>query len=144
MQSCDLGFSISQSVKRKLERLEVRWIKERCISMKFYQIDNQIVFSDKSLNVGTELIANITDGAHEKHVPQITIVGNAVTVKVGSVEHPSLPAHYIEFIVLLTETGFQMKWLKLGDVPIATFKITDKPVAAFEYCNLHGLWKAEV
>ena len=112
--------------------------------MKFYRIDDQILISDKTLTVGTELIANTVDAAQEKHVPVITISGDTVTVKVGSVEHPSLPAHYIEFIVLLTETGFQMKWLKLGDVPIATFKITDKPVAAFEYCNLHGLWKAEV
>ena len=146
MQSCDLGFSISQSVKRKLERLEVRWIKERCISMKFYQIDNQIVFSDKSLNVGTELIANITDGAHEKHVPQITIEGNTITVKVGSVEHPSLDDHYIEFILLVTSAGIHTKWLKPGMKPEAEFALVEgeKAIAAYEYCNLHGLWKAEV
>ena len=114
--------------------------------MKFYQIDNQIVFSDKSLNVGTELIANITDGAHEKHVPQITIVGNAVTVKVGSVEHPSLDVHYIEFILLVTSTGIHTKWLKPGMKPEAEFALVEgeKAIAAYEYCNLHGLWKAEV
>lgn len=112
--------------------------------MKFYKIDDQIIISDKSLTVGTELTANTVDASQEKHVPVIEINGDTVTVKVGSVEHPSLPAHYIEFIVLLTTTGMQMKWLKPGDVPTATFKITDKPVAAYEYCNLHGLWKAEV
>ncbi len=112
--------------------------------MKFYKVDDQIVISDKALSVGTELIANTVDAAFEKHVPVIEINGETVTVKVGSVEHPSLPAHYIEFIVLVTKGGMQMKWLKPGDVPTATFKITDKPVAAFEYCNLHGLWKAEV
>ena len=112
--------------------------------MKFYKIDDQIIISDKSLTVGTELIANTVDAAQEKHVPVITVDGETVKVAVGSVEHPSLPAHYIEFIVLVTETGMQMRWLKPGDKPEATFKITDKPVAAFEYCNLHGLWKAEV
>ncbi len=112
--------------------------------MKFYKIDDQIVISDKSLSVGTELIANTVDAAQEKHVPVITINGDEVRVAVGSVEHPSLPAHYIEWIVLLTETGMQMKWLKPGDKPEAVFKITDKPIAAFEYCNLHGLWKADV
>ena len=111
--------------------------------MKFYKIDDQIIISDKSLSVGTELIANTVDAAQEKHVPVIEVNGETVTVKVGSVEHPSLPAHYIEFIVLVTETGIQMRWLKPGDKPEATFKVTDKPVAAFEYCNLHGLWKAE-
>ena len=112
--------------------------------MKFYKIDDQVIISDKSLSVGTELIPNTTDAAGEKHVPQIIIDGEKVVVKVGSVEHPSLDAHYIEWIILVTETGFQMKWLKLGDKPEATFKAVDKPIAAFEYCNLHGLWKAEV
>lgn len=111
--------------------------------MKFYKIDDQIVISDKVLSVGTELIANTVDAAQEKHVPVIIINGDEVKVEVGSVEHPSLEAHYIEFIVLMTETGMQMKWLKPGDKPEAVFKITDKPVSAFEYCNLHGLWKAE-
>ena len=112
--------------------------------MKFYKINDQIIISDKSLSVGEELTANTVDAAQEKHVPVITITGDEVKVAVGSVEHPSLPAHYIEFILLVTETGMQMKWLKPGDKPEATFKVNEKPVAAFEYCNLHGLWKADV
>lgn len=114
--------------------------------MKLYRIDDQIVISDKSLSVGTELIANTVDAAQEKHVPVIEVSGDTVTVKVGSVEHPSLDAHYIEFIVLVTMGGMQMKWLKPGMKPEAIFKLSaeDKPVSAFEYCNLHGLWMAEV
>jgi len=113
--------------------------------MKFYKIDDQVVFSDKALSVGKELVANTTDGAHEKHVPVITVSGNEVKVEVGSVEHPSLEAHYIEWIVLVTETGCQMKWLKPGMKPEAVFKLVsgEKVVAAYEYCNLHGLWMAE-
>ena len=34
-----------------------------------------------------------TDAAGEKHVPVIEVNGETVTVQVGSVEHPSLPAH---------------------------------------------------
>ena len=112
--------------------------------MKFYKLEDQIVISDKTLTVGEELIANTVDAAQEKHVPVITINGDEVKVEVGSVEHPSLPAHYIEFIVLVTETGMQMKWLKPGMKPEAVFKVMDKPVAAYEYCNLHGLWMVEV
>ena len=112
--------------------------------MKFYKIDDQIIISDKELSVGTELVANTVDAAQEKHVPVMEVSGDEVKVRVGSVEHPSLDAHYIEFIVLVTEGGFQMKWLKPGMKPEATFKVTDQPVAAYEYCNLHGLWKAEV
>ena len=117
--------------------------KRRKKTMKFYKIDNQIVISDKELSVGEELAANTVDAAHEKHVPVIEVSGDTVNVKVGSVEHPNLDAHYIEWIVLQTERGIQMKWLKPGMKPEATFKVTDKPIAAFEYCNLHGLWKAE-
>ena len=111
--------------------------------MKFYRIDDQIIISDKTLSVEKELIPNTTDAAGEKHVPVLSISGDEVKVSVGSVEHPSLPAHYIEWIVLVTETGFQMKWLKPGMKPEAVFKVTDQPVAAFEYCNLHGLWMAK-
>ena len=113
--------------------------------MRFYKIDNQIVISDKQLSVGTEIVANTVDAVFEKHGPQISIQNDTVTVKVGSVEHPSIDAHYIEFVLLLTETGMQMKWLKPGMAPIAVFKLgpNDKPIAAYEYCNLHGLWKAE-
>jgi superoxide reductase len=89
-------------------------------------------------------VANTTDGAHEKHVPMIEQIEDTVTVKGGSVEHPSLEAHYIEFIVLVTEGGMQMKCLKHGMKPEAVFKVKDQPLAAYEYCNLHGLWMAEV
>ena len=110
--------------------------------MKFYKIDDQIVISDKSLSVGIELIANTTDAATEKHVPMITVNGDEVTVTVGSVEHPSLSAHYIEWIILVTEAGFQIHYLKPGQAPRAVFKTTERVVAAYEYCNLHGLWMA--
>ena len=110
--------------------------------MKIYKIDDQIVFSDKTLSVGEELVANTTDGAHEKHVPVVEVSGETAIVKVGSVEHPSLPAHYIEFILLETNTGIHTKWLEPGDKPEASFKLVDgeKAISAYEYCNLHGLW----
>ena len=112
--------------------------------MKFYKIDGQVVISDKSLTVGEELIPNTTDAAGEKHVPVITITNNTVTVTVGSVEHPSIPEHYIEWIMLETSKGMQMKWGKPGFVPTAVFTIAEDEtiLAAYEYCNLHGLWKA--
>ena len=112
--------------------------------MKFYRIDDQVIISDKALSVGEELVANTVDAAQEKHVPVIEVSGQTVTVKVGSVEHPSLPAHFITFILLETNTGIHTRWLKPGDTPAATFALVpgESVVAAYEYCNLHGLWKA--
>ena len=88
---------------------------------------------------------NTTDAAGEKHVPVIRREGQTVTVSVGSVEHPMLEAHYIMWILLETKEGRQRKQLNPGDKPVAVFALTpgDEVVAAYEYCNLHGLWKAE-
>ena len=91
-----------------------------------------------------ELIPGTSDGAAEKHVPVIKQDGNKVVVDIGSVEHPMVEAHYIEWIVLETEKGTQSKKLNPGEAPKAEFVLADddKVVAAYEYCNLHGFWKA--
>jgi len=112
--------------------------------VKFYKIDDQIVISDKSLSVGEEIVANTTDAAQEKHVPVVTQDNGVVKVQVGSVEHPMLPEHFIGWILIETEAGFQIHYLKPGMKPEAEFLVNEKLVAAYEYCNLHGLWKASV
>ena len=91
------------------------------------------------------IVPNTSDGAGEKHVPVVSVDGQTVTVTVGSVEHPMLEAHYIMWIMLETKQGRQRKALKPGDKPAASFALTegDSFVAAYEYCNLHGLWKSE-
>lgn len=91
-----------------------------------------------------ELKANTSDGAAEKHVPVISTNGNIVTVKVGSAPHPMTDAHYIEWICLETKQGRQRKSLSPSDEPVAKFALTegDSVVAAYAYCNLHGLWMA--
>ena len=92
-----------------------------------------------------ELIPNTVEASAEKHLPVVTVDGSHVTVNVGSIDHPMLPEHYIEWIYLQTENGGQRKKLNPGDAPEANFLLTgDKPVAAFAYCNLHGLWKAQI
>ena len=45
----------------------------------------------------TELVPGTTDGAAEKHVPVVEVQGSTVQVKVGSVEHPMLPEHFIQY-----------------------------------------------
>ena len=93
-----------------------------------------------------ELTANTTDAATEKHVPAVEVDGNKVCVKVGSVAHPMLDAHYIKFIYLETKLGGQIHYLNPGQEPEAEFIVAegDEPVAVYEFCNLHGLWKAEI
>lgn len=91
-----------------------------------------------------ELIANTTDGAHEKHVPKVNVEGNDVVVRVGEVDHPMIPEHYIQWIYVLTNLGGMKKYLNPNEGPVATFKLAEGETveAVYEYCNLHGLWKA--
>lgn len=92
-----------------------------------------------------ELIPGSVDAAVEKHLPVISAEGNIVTVKVGSVDHPMTPEHFIEWVALETKQGNQRKMLVPGSKPEAQFALTDgdEVVAAYSYCNLHGLWKTE-
>jgi superoxide reductase len=91
-----------------------------------------------------ELVPGTTDAAVEKHVPVVSIEGNKVEVVVGSVVHPMTPEHYIQWIVLETKSGFQVKELTPTCEPKASFVLAegDEIVAVYEYCNLHNLWKA--
>ena len=93
-----------------------------------------------------ELVAGTTDAALEKHVPVVEVAGNTVTVKVGEVAHPMLEEHLINFVCLETKKGVQRVNLVPGQEPVAVFALTDgdEAVAAYEYCNLHGLWKKEI
>ena len=91
-----------------------------------------------------ELIANTQDGAREKHLPVYRVENGIVHVGVGEVEHPMLDAHFIQWIALETNLGNQRKVLKPGQKPEAQFALLkgEEVVAVYEYCNLHGLYKA--
>ena len=89
--------------------------------------------------------AGTSDGAAEKQVPGIEKIEGGYKVTIGSVPHPMIEAHYIEFIELICEKcgQVQRKYLKPGDKPEAIFKTDAEKVMAREYCNLHGLWQKE-
>lgn len=124
------------------------------MEMKFYRCETcgQIIAIVKKTKVPVmccgkpmqEIIPGSTDAAAEKHVPVYEVKDNVVTVTVGSVAHPMLEAHYIEWIALQTKNGNQRKALNPGDEPKACFTICDgdEVEAVYAYCNLHSLWKA--
>ncbi len=91
------------------------------------------------------LTPKTTDTGAEKHLPVAKVDGTKVTVNVGSIDHPMLEEHRIEWIYLQTENGGMRKALKAGDAPSATFCVgDDKPVAVYAYCNIHGLWMTKL
>ena len=90
------------------------------------------------------LKANTSDGAVEKHVPVITKDENGKTVAtVGSVPHPMLPEHYIQWIALVEDNKTTRISLEPGEDPKAVFCGKAKG-EVYEYCNLHGLWKTNI
>ena len=92
----------------------------------------------------TKIEAGVVEASREKHIPVAVVEGDKVTVTVGSVAHPMVPEHSIEWVYLQTDKGGQRKCLSAGDAPVVTFALCDeKPVAVYAYCNLHGLWKSE-
>lgn len=90
------------------------------------------------------LNANTTDAAQEKHVPVYELEGNNLHVKVGSAAHPMTPEHWIQWIMVTQGNSTQRTELTPDDAPEASFTVDgSQPFTVCEYCNLHGLWKAE-
>ena len=92
----------------------------------------------------TKLAANSTDAAKEKHVPVVKKGDGKIIVTVGSVAHPMEEKHYIEWIALVAGDDISIVRLKPGMKPEASFACDAKEATVYAYCNLHGLWKAEI
>ena len=124
--------------------------------MEFYRCKNcgnMIAFTHKSgvpvICCGEQMKVvseNTVDAAVEKHVPVVERKGMTITVTVGSVAHPMVAEHYIEWIALQSKAGNQRKVLQPGSEPRAEFYIAedDEVIKAYAYCNLHGLWSVSL
>lgn len=98
-----------------------------------------LVCCDEEMELITE---NTKDAAKEKHVPVVEKTADGYLVKVGSVAHPMLDSHFIEWIELITPTSILRTELKPGAAPEALFKTDEACLYVREHCNLHGLWRA--
>ena len=93
----------------------------------------------------TELVPNTVEASGEKHIPAVTVGDGIVEVNVGSVDHPMVDVHWIEWVQLVTDKGSYRKTLNPGEAPNVKFLLNgEKPEAVYAYCNLHGLWKTDL
>ena len=92
------------------------------------------------------LIPGTSDGDVEKHVPKVTKNNCKVQIDVGSIPHPMTKEHYIKIILLETDKGLYIRYLKDGDVPSVEFTLTkdEVPIMAYSYCNIHSLFGARI
>lgn len=91
-----------------------------------------------------EVIAGTVEASHEKHIPVVNNNNEVVEVTIGSVEHPMTEEHLIEWVMIETTQGIQIKKLKAGNLPRVEFALSknDELLSVYAYCNLHGLWKS--
>ena len=91
-----------------------------------------------------EIIPGTTEASEEKHIPVYKTEGDTVIVSVGSAQHPMAPEHYIEWVCVESDDGFQYKRLSPNTPPKANFSLSkgDSVKAVYAFCNQHSLWKA--
>ena len=91
------------------------------------------------------LVPGAVEASGEKHIPAVTVSENTVEVNVGSVNHPMVEEHWIEWVQLVTDQGSYRKWMNPGQAPNVKFQLlNEQPRAVYAYCNLHDLWKTKL
>ena len=124
--------------------------------MKYYECKTcgniMVLFEDAGVipvccgSTMVELTPQELDGAKEKHVPVILVNKNDVLISVGTQPHPMTSEHHIDWIVLETNKGMHVSYIRqMDETAMAGFTLQkgERVIAAYEHCNLHGLWMAE-
>ena len=87
------------------------------------------------------------DERGEKHTPKIENNRGTVRVSVGPAVggHPMSAEHAIGWVCLVTNEGSHRKTLSPDGRAEAEFILSEgeRPIAAFAYCNVHGLFVTE-
>ncbi len=107
-----------------------------------------VIYGEEDAGCGTydKLHANTSDAALEKHLPVVRVEKGKVMAKIGDHDHPMEEDHFITWVYLETTCGGMLRVLKPKDRPEVEFRLSDgeRPLAVYEYCNRHGLWKTEI
>lgn len=128
-----------------MDRKSKFFICEKCKN-----IVESIQFSGNSFRCCNAAMENmepkIEDAGGEKHLPEVSVRDGCVTVTVGRIPHPMTEEHGISWVYLVTKYGEARKLLLPGEEPKAVFYLEngDIPIAAYAYCNAHGLWKTQI
>ena len=89
-----------------------------------------------------QMIPGTVEASREKHIPEYQVKDNKVIVNIGSIAHPMVEEHFIEWVSIQTKYGNQRKQLLPNQEPKVCFSLCegDEVEAVYAYCNLHGLW----
>ena len=96
-----------------------------------------IVCCDKEM---ITLKSNDKEHSFEKHMPDYSRNGDEVVIKVN---HVMEEEHFIEWIKVITENSDVTTYLNPGEEAKLTVPYVEGMII-YSYCNIHGLWKAQV
>ena len=88
----------------------------------------------------SKVVPNSVDAAIEKHIPEYTVEGEKILVKVN---HVMEEEHYITWIAIESDNQIIKTNLKPHEEPKAVFPYK-KDAKIYAYCNNHGLWMTKV
>jgi superoxide reductase len=114
--------------------------KRICFS---FPVDSTLVCCGDEM---TLLKPKTMDTGNEKHLPVVERIAlNKIKITIGSVLHPMLEEHYIQWVFIVQDDTYQIKTLQPGETPelVATI-IPEEDIKVYEFCNIHGLWMTEV
>ena len=140
-----------------------------CKICKFISIDGSVpdkcpvcgapksAFEEKQEAIKTAQDENNLTELEKKHVPVVTVVKKCglipegcqdVHVKMGEIQHPMQPEHYIMHIDFYLEREFISRVIltpeKLNPAAALHLKAESGKLTAIELCNIHGAWIKEV
>ena len=114
-------------------------------------------FEEKEDAIKTPKDVNNLTELEKKHVPVITVVKKCglipegcqdVHVKMGEIQHPMQPEHYITHIDFYIDNEFisrvKLTPDKLNPAAALHLKAQSGKLTVIELCNLHGAWIKEV
>ncbi len=113
-------------------------------------------FAEKEDAIKTPADPNNLTEAEKKHVPVVTVVKKCglipegctdAHVKMGEIQHPMQPEHYIVHIDFYIDNEFISRVMltpdKLNPAAALHLKAQGGTLAAIELCNVHGAWIKE-
>lgn len=105
--------------------------------------DAQVACCGKAMEL---LEPNTVEASTEKHLPEAAFTEDGkLTVRVGSIPHPMTAEHFIEWVTVVAGNTSQRVKLAAGQPAASVFCVGDAAAAdIYAYCNLHGLWKANI
>ena len=109
----------------------------------------EVNLSDTAVKIEKENVGKVnSNGAPEKHIPQVTMRGADVTVTVPHVMDPDKP-HFIQYIWLREVTSGDIavvREFQSSDLGPPTLRVTVPKGVKLKpalFCNLHGLWEGD-